>query len=83
MQMIDVKVLGPGCINCYKLEAMCREVIAELGVEANIEKITNVNHFSDFGVWLTPGLIINGEVKVQGKMPLRSTLVGWLKSASK
>jgi small redox-active disulfide protein 2 len=79
--MIEIKVLGPGCPNCIKLEALCREVIAELGVEANIEKVTNVNRFSDFGVWLSPGLIIDGEVKVQGKMPTKSTIEGWIKKA--
>jgi small redox-active disulfide protein 2 len=80
--MIEIKVLGPGCTNCIKLEALCREVIAELGVEANIDKVTNVNRFSDFGVWLSPGLIVNGEVKVQGKLPTKATLMGWIKSAN-
>lgn len=80
--MIEIKVLGSGCPNCIKLEALCHEVIAELGVEANIEKVTNVNRFSDFGVWLSPGLIVNGEVKVQGKMPTKSTVEGWIKKVS-
>lgn len=80
--MIEIKVLGPGCPNCIKLEAMCHEVVAELGIEAKIEKITNVNRFSDLGVWLTPGIIINGIVKLQGKMPTKSTLMGWVKNAN-
>lgn len=80
--MIEIKVLGPGCPNCIKLEALCHEVIAELGIEANIEKITDVNRFSDFGVWLTPGVIINGIVKLQGKMPTKPTLMGWVKNAN-
>jgi small redox-active disulfide protein 2 len=77
---MNITVIGPGCPNCKKLEAMCHEVVTELGIDANIEKITKVNHFSDFGVWLTPALSINGEVKVQGKMPTLSTLKGWIKN---
>jgi small redox-active disulfide protein 2 len=76
-----ITILGTGCPNCRKLEAMCHEAVAELGIEANIEKITNVNHFSDFGVWLTPAVSINGEVKIQGKMPTIATLKGWIKNA--
>jgi len=76
-----ITILGSGCPNCRKLEAMCHEAVAELGIEANIEKITNVNHFSDFGVWLTPAVSINGEVKIKGKMPTIATLKGWIKNA--
>jgi small redox-active disulfide protein 2 len=76
---MKIIVLGPGCPNCRKLEAMCLEVIAELGIDAQVEKITNVNHFSDFGVWLTPAISINGEVRIQGKVPTKATLMGWIK----
>ncbi len=78
---MKITVLGPGCTNCLRLEAMCHEVVAELGANAKIEKITNVNHFSDYGVWLSPALSIDGEVKVQGKMPTKATVIGWVKKA--
>lgn len=78
---MDIKVLGPGCPNCLRLEAMCHEVAEELGIDANIEKITDLNRFSDFGVWLSPGLIINGQLKIQGKMPTMATIRGWIKNA--
>jgi len=61
---------------------MCREVVTELGIDAKIEKITDINLFPSYGVWLTPGLIINGQLKIQGKMPTPATLKGWIKSAT-
>ncbi|MDX9845967.1 MAG: thioredoxin family protein [Tenuifilaceae bacterium] len=78
---MDIKVLGPGCPNCLRLEAMCREIVNELGIDAEIEKITNVSTFPNYGVWLSPGLIINGQLKLQGKMPTQATLTGWIKNA--
>jgi len=78
---MEIKVLGPGCPNCLRLEAMCQEVINELGIDVKIEKITDVNRFGDYGVWLSPALLINSEVKVQGKMPTFATLRGWIKNA--
>jgi small redox-active disulfide protein 2 len=77
---MNIKVLGPGCPNCLRLEAMCREAVAELGIDANIEKITDVSSFPNYGVWLSPGLIINGQLKLQGKMPTPATLKGWIKN---
>jgi hypothetical protein len=60
---------------------MCREIVNELGIDAEIEKITNVSTFPNYGVWLSPGLIINGQLKLQGKMPTQATLTGWIKNA--
>lgn len=76
-----ITILGTGCPNCIKLEAMCHEAVAELNINAKIEKITDVNQFPDYGVWLSPGLIINGQLKIQGKMPTPATLKGWIKNA--
>lgn len=77
--MINIKVVGSGCPNCQKLEALCREVTAEQSIEANIEKVTNVNEFADLGIFKTPGLVVNDEVLSQGKIPTKSTLQHWLK----
>lgn len=81
--MVEIKVLGTGCPNCHKLESMCHEVVNDLGIDAQIESITDMDKFMDYGVLLTPALVINGEVKVQGKLPLRPTLVNWIKQATK
>ena len=77
--MLDIKVLGTGCPNCIRLEDLCREVVREMGVEANIEKITDLNAFGKFNVFLTPGLVVNGKVLSQGKLPTKATLESWLR----
>jgi small redox-active disulfide protein 2 len=76
--MIEIKVLGPGCPNCLKLEALCKEVVAENKLEANIQKITNTAEFWEHGIMLTPGLVVNGKILVQGKLPTKRTLENWL-----
>jgi small redox-active disulfide protein 2 len=76
--MIDIKVLGSGCPNCIKLENLCREVVAERNIEATVEKITNFEEFGKYGVMMTPGLVVNGKVLSQGKIPVKTTLVSWL-----
>ena len=77
--MLNVKVLGSGCPNCKKLEALCNEVISENNLEADVEKVTDMNKFADYGVMMTPGLVVNGKVLTQGKIPTKSTLENWLK----
>lgn len=81
--MLDIKVLGPGCANCIKLETLVKEVIAENHLPANVEKITDRNKFMDYGVMLTPGLVVNGKVLAMGKIPTKSTLVHWLEDELK
>lgn len=79
--MHEIKVLGTGCVNCIKLEKLCNEVVAENKWAADIEKISSYEEFEKYGIWLTPGLVVNGKVLVQGKIPTKSTLYHWLKNA--
>lgn len=81
--MLDIKVLGTGCPNCIKLENLCNEVVKENNIEANIEKVTDMNKFGDYGVMLTPGLVVNGKVLSQGKIPVKTTLAKWLNDEAK
>jgi len=76
--MLDIKVLGPGCANCTKLENLVNEVVAENNLSAKVEKITDKEKFMDYGVMLTPGLVVNGKVLVMGKIPTKHTLAHWL-----
>lgn len=75
---MEIKVLGPGCANCIKLENLVKEVVDENNIAANIEKITDREKFLDYGIMLTPGLVVNGKVLVSGKLPTKSTLEHWL-----
>jgi small redox-active disulfide protein 2 len=76
--MLTIKVVGPGCMNCRKLAQLCEEVVAENNIEAEIEKVTDINRFAELGIMMTPGLILNDKVISSGKMPTRATLAEWL-----
>jgi small redox-active disulfide protein 2 len=78
--MINIKVVGSGCTNCKKLESLCREVVAEEGISAEIEKVTDFKLFADLGIFMTPGLLINNQVVSSGKIPTKATLAHWLKN---
>jgi small redox-active disulfide protein 2 len=83
MKKVDIIVLGPGCTNCIRLENMCREAIENIDIEASITKITDHEKIADQGVFLTPGVIINGRLVLSGKMPTQSTLENWIKTAAR
>ena len=76
--MLDIKIIGKGCPNCEKLEQLCNEVIKEENLEAQVEKVTDVNEFADYGVMMTPGLVVNDKLLSQGKIPVKNTLAKWL-----
>ncbi|MCF7797972.1 MAG: thioredoxin family protein [Lentisphaeria bacterium] len=77
--MLKIQVVGPGCSNCQRLEALCREVVEEEGWAAQIDKVTDVNQFADLGIFMTPGLVVNNEVVSSGKIPVKATLKNWLR----
>jgi small redox-active disulfide protein 2 len=76
---MKIEILGPGCPKCKKLSELTAEAIKELGVSAEITKVTDLNKFIDYGVMLTPALVINGEVKVAGKLPSKEVIARWIK----
>lgn len=78
--MTDVIIIGNNCPYCVRLENLCREVVAENQLVVSIKKITDLSEFEKYGVMLTPGLVINGKLVLQGKLPVKSTLAHWLKN---
>jgi small redox-active disulfide protein 2 len=66
---VDIKVLGTGCAKCKNLEKYVREALEDLGVEATIEKVTDIEKIVEYGVLLTPALVIDEVVKVSGRLP--------------
>jgi small redox-active disulfide protein 2 len=64
-----IQVLGPGCAKCAKLQQNVEAAVKELGTEAMVEKVTDINVIIGFGVMMTPALAIDGEVKLVGKVP--------------
>ena len=67
--MKRLQVLGPGCPNCARLAENTQAAVDQSGVEATVEKVTDINQIVSFGVMATPGLVVDGEVKVVGKVP--------------
>lgn len=63
-----IKILGSGCPKCKKLEQNARKAVAELGVDAEIVKVTSVNEIAEYDVMMTPALVIDDQVKVSGRV---------------
>ncbi|MDA8403759.1 MAG: thioredoxin family protein [Desulfobacteraceae bacterium] len=76
---MEIKVLGPGCSKCKQTETIVREAVAESGVAANVEKVTDVMKIAGYGVFGTPAVIIDGEVKCVGKIPKKEEVLSWIK----
>ena len=71
---LSIKLLGPGCVQCDRLEQELMQVMAETGIIADMEHVRNIKEIGKYGVMGTPALIINGKVKSVGKVPPRSQL---------
>lgn len=76
---MEIKVLGPGCAKCDKTEKLVKEVIQETGVDAEVEKVTDMMQIASYGVFGTPSVIVDGNVKCTGKVPKKSDVLSWLK----
>ena len=66
--MKQIKVLGPGCRRCEQLAAATKDAADQLGIDYELEKVKDVAKLADYGVMMTPGLVVDGEVKSQGKV---------------
>ena len=66
---MEIKVVGGGCANCKKLLAHTKEAVRELGIEADIRYVTDMEEIMKTGIMRTPGLMVNGTVKVMGRVP--------------
>ncbi|HMK55023.1 MAG TPA: thioredoxin family protein [Dissulfurispiraceae bacterium] len=63
---MDIKVLGPGCANCHKMEELARQAVKELNIDANVEKVSDIREIMKYTM-STPGLVVNGKLKFSGK----------------
>jgi len=72
-----IKILGPGCNQCDRLEREVIEVLSEMNLSADVEHVRDIKEIANYGVLGTPGLIINGKVKSVGKVPPKATLKKW------
>jgi len=67
--MKKIQILGPGCARCKQLAAVTQQVADKLGLQYEMEKVTDLLRFADFGIMSTPALVVDGKVKVVGKVP--------------
>jgi len=77
--MKKVQVMGPGCPKCVQAEKIVREAVAESGIEAEVVKITDFQEIVSFGVFSTPAVAVDGDVKVSGRVPKKQEVTDWLK----
>lgn len=76
---MDIKVLGPGCPKCRQTEKIVKEAVTEAGVDAQIEKVTGTMEIAGYGVFGTPAVVVDGQVKSVGKIPRKQDVIGWVK----
>ena len=78
--MVNIKVLGSGCTNCKRLEATARKVVEDLGIEAEIEKVTDYAEIMKWPILSTPGLVVNDKLVSAGRIPSEAEITSWLKA---
>ena len=78
--MVNIKVLGSGCANCKRLEATARKVVGGLGIEAEIEKVTDYAEIMKWPILSTPGLVVNDKLVSAGRIPSEAEITDWLKA---
>ena len=75
---MDIKVLGPGCPKCEQTEKLVKEAAAESGLEVSITKVKDIMEIAKHGVFMTPAVVVDGEVKSVGKVPSKEDIKGWI-----
>ena len=75
---MEIKVLGPGCPKCQQTENNVKEAVAETGVEAKVEKVAGAMEIAKYGVFGTPAVVVDGEVKCVGKVPTKEEIKSWI-----
>ena len=77
--MKKIEVLGMGWAKCNQLEERARDAVKELGIEAEVVKVQDIKTITNYGVLITPALVVDGVVKVAGKVPKVEEIKGWIK----
>ena len=79
--MLTIKVLGSGCANCKKLEAIAHQVVEQMGIQAEVIKVTEYPDIMAYNVMSTPGLVINEKVVSSGRIPSPAEVTTWIANA--
>jgi len=79
--MMQIKILGPGCPNCHKVEENARSAAINMGVQAEFTKVSDYQEIQKYQILGTPGLVINEKVVCAGRIPEESEIMSWLADA--
>ena len=79
---MKIKVLGTGCTTCNTAEAVIKEAVAMSGVDAQVIKVKDIKEIAKYAVAVTPGIIINGQIKSVGKIPTVEEVLRWIREVS-
>jgi small redox-active disulfide protein 2 len=79
---MNIKILGTGCAKCDKLEELAKKAVAELNINAGVEKVKELDKIIEYGVMMTPGLVINEQVKISGKIPSLEQIKIWIQETN-
>jgi small redox-active disulfide protein 2 len=80
--MLQVKILGTGCPNCKKVEAIARQAAQTMGMDVEFTKVTDYNQIMEYDIVTTPGLVIDGKVVCSGRIPSTAEVTTWLANAA-
>ena len=75
---MEIKVLGRGCAKCGLTEELVRQVIREERIDAHVEKVTGYKEIAEYGVFLTPSVMIDGKLKCVGRIPRKEEIIAWV-----
>lgn len=75
---MEIRILGTGCPRCNELEKRTINALAELNVGADVQKVNDIKKISEYGVFVTPGLVINDKVKSSGRLPSSEEIKTWI-----
>jgi small redox-active disulfide protein 2 len=79
---MNVKILGTGCPNCLRLEALVRQVATEKGLSLEVDKVTDIAKIMSYGIMSTPGLVVDGQVMSSGRVPPKAEVAALLAAAT-
>ena len=76
---MQVQILGTGCQKCLFLEERVKKVAADNSIDIDLEKVADINNILSYGVMMTPALVVEGEVKISGKIPSEKQILDWIR----
>jgi small redox-active disulfide protein 2 len=75
---MEIRILGPGCPRCHEVEKRTLNALAQLGVAADVQKVSDIKKIMEYNIIGTPGWVINGKVKASGRIPSQDEIKGWI-----